>query len=139
LGLEALSRGAASVLFVDHERQVVETLRTHLESLRAVNGEVLQSEALAFLRSPVRAFDIVFLDPPFASSLLSEAAGALDRLGWLAPQAHIYVEYPRGCLPELPADWEMIRESHAGRVAFGLARAAGKLNLPASEKPAIQA
>ncbi len=122
LGLEALSRGAASVVFIDQERQVVEALRAHLESLHAANGEVLQSEALAFLRGPRRAFDIVFLDPPFTSSLLAEAASVLEQHGWLAPQAHIYTEYPAGFAPQLPDTWEVIRESHAGRVGFALAR-----------------
>jgi len=122
LGLEALSRGAASVLFIDQERTVMDTLRTHLETLHAVNGEVLQSEALAFLRVPRQMFDIVFLDPPFASPLLAEAACALEQYGWLASQAHVYMEYPKGTVPQLPAAWEMIREGQAGRVGFGLAR-----------------
>ncbi len=124
LGLEALSRGAASVLFIDQERQVVDALRTHLETLNAANGEVLHSDALAFLHAPQQVFDIVFLDPPFASPLLAEAAQALEEYGWLAPQAQVYMEYPKGTLPLLPATWEMIREGHAGRVAFGLAREA---------------
>jgi len=122
LGLEALSRGAASGVFIDQERQVVEALRAHLESLHAANGEVLQSEALAFLRGPRQAFDIVFLDPPFASPLLAEAASALEQHGWLAPQAHIYTEYPADFAPQLPDTWEVIREGHAGRVGFALAR-----------------
>lgn len=124
LGLEALSRGAASVLFIDQERQVVDVLRTHLESLHADNGEVLQSEALAFLRAPQQMFDVVFLDPPFASSLLAEATRDLEQYGWLAPQAQVYMEYPKGTVPLLPPAWEMFREGHAGRVGFGLARQA---------------
>jgi 16S rRNA (guanine966-N2)-methyltransferase len=124
LGLEALSRGAASVLFIDQERQVLDSLRTHLETLHASNGEVLQAEALIFLRAPRQVFDIVFLDPPFASSLLVEAARNLDQYGWLAPQASVYMEYPKGTTPLLPATWEMLREGHAGRVGFGLARCA---------------
>lgn len=124
LGLEALSRGAASALFIDQERQVVDTLRTHLETLHAGNGEALQSEALAFLRAPRQVFDIVFLDPPFASPLLAEAARGLEQYGWLAPQAHVYMEYPKGAMPHLPATWKMIREGHAGRVGFGLVRQA---------------
>ncbi|MGH8396739.1 MAG: 16S rRNA (guanine(966)-N(2))-methyltransferase RsmD [Gammaproteobacteria bacterium] len=125
LGLEALSRGAASVLFVDRERQIVETLRTHLDVLNAPNGAVLQSDALAYLRGPPQAFDIVFLDPPFTSSeLLKESADALERYGWLAGQARIYVEYPLGTKLVLPDAWELIRESHAGRVGFALARQA---------------
>lgn len=124
LGLEALSRGAASVLFIDQERQVVDTLRMHLETLCADNGEVLQSDALAFLRAPRQVFDIVFLDPPFATPLLAEAARDLEQYGWLAPQAHIYVEYPKSRAPQLPVAWEVIREDYAGQVGFGLARQA---------------
>ncbi|MGA9855040.1 MAG: 16S rRNA (guanine(966)-N(2))-methyltransferase RsmD [Gammaproteobacteria bacterium] len=122
LGLEALSRGATSVLFIDQERQIVDCLRTHLESLHAANGEVLQSDALAFLRAPQQVFDIVFLDPPFTSLLLADAARDLEQYGWLAPAAQVYMEYPLGSAPQLPAAWEMFREGHAGRVGFGLAR-----------------
>jgi 16S rRNA (guanine966-N2)-methyltransferase len=121
LGLEALSRGAASVLFVDQQHQVVDTLRTHLTILKAANGRVLQSEALSFLNTPRQPFDIVFLDPPFESPLLVEASAILERNGWLAPQARVYMEYPLDSAPQLPASWTMIRESHAGRVGFGLA------------------
>ena len=124
LGLEALSRGAASVLLVDQERQVVDALRTHLSTLHAEGGEVLQSEALAFLRAPRQVFDVVFLDPPFTSQLLGEAARDLEHYGWLAPRAQVYMEYPLGSAPTLPPTWEIFREGHAGRVGFGLAREA---------------
>lgn len=128
LGLEALSRGAQQVTFVDRERQVAEALRAHLELLHALHGEVLQADALAFLRGPSRLFDIVFLDPPFSSSLLVESITVLHQGDWLAPQAHLYMEYSLGCAPALPAAWEMRREGHAGRVGFALARcAAAKL------------
>ena len=124
LGLEALSRGAASVLFVDREPEAIEALRAHLELLHAVNGELLQSNALAFLCGPARPFDIVFLDPPFASPLLAESAMALEKSGWLSSQACIYMEYPLGSVSALPAAWEVSREGHAGRVGFALARRA---------------
>ena len=71
LGLEALSRGACQVTFVDQERQAVEAISAHLQNLGATGGEVVQAEALAFLRGTPAAFDIVFLDPPFASELLA--------------------------------------------------------------------
>ncbi len=124
LGLEALSRGAQQVTFVDRERQVAEALRSHLELLHAVHGEVLQADALAFLHGPPCLFDIVFLDPPFASPLLVESIALLDQGGWLAPRAHLYMEYPLGCAPALPAAWQVSREGHAGRVGFALVRCA---------------
>lgn len=126
LGLEALSRGAASVMFVDREPQVIETLRSHLQILHVGTGELLQADALGFLRGPARAFDIVFLDPPFDSPLLAQSTAALETAGWLAPRAYVYLEYPHGVAPRLPAGWELIRESRAGRVGFGLARPTGE-------------
>ena len=125
LGLEALSRGAASVMFVDSEPRVIETLRSHLQMLRAGGVELLQADALALLRGPARIFDIVFLDPPFDSPLLAPSAAALETGGWLAPRAYVYLEYPHVAAPTLPAGWELIRESRAGRVGFGLARPTG--------------
>jgi 16S rRNA (guanine966-N2)-methyltransferase len=125
LGLEALSRGAARVVFIDREPAVVESLRSHLVSLHTTNGEVLQSDALAFLRGSATPFDFVFLDPPFSSPLLGEAVHALEHQGWLAPQASVYIEYPRATAPGLTTTWEMIREGHAGRVGFALMRYAG--------------
>ncbi|MGB9429504.1 MAG: 16S rRNA (guanine(966)-N(2))-methyltransferase RsmD [Gammaproteobacteria bacterium] len=122
LGLEALSRGAAGVLFVDRERQVLEALREHLDLLHADGGELLQADALTFLRGPARPFDIVFLDPPFDSTLLAQSVAALEQTGWLAPQANIYMEYPQGLAITLPAGWERSRDGHAGRVGFALAR-----------------
>ncbi|MBU6469666.1 MAG: 16S rRNA (guanine(966)-N(2))-methyltransferase RsmD [Gammaproteobacteria bacterium] len=122
LGLEALSRGAASVLFVDREPRVIEALRAHRDALHATGSELLRSDALAFLQGRAQEFDIVFLDPPFDSPLLASSAVALEQGGWLAERAHVYMEYPHGACPALPTGWEFIRESRAGRVGFGLVR-----------------
>ena len=67
LGIEALSRGAAAVTFVDSSNAAVATIRRNLESLRAP-GEVRRQRALAFLdgaRVRGRQYDLVFLDPPY--------------------------------------------------------------------------
>lgn len=122
LGLEALSRGAASVLFVDRQRRVIVALQAHLTALQAAGGATRQSDALKFLEGAPQAFDIVFLDPPFGSALLGEAVSALRRPGWLTPNAHIYMEYPKGSAPAFPDDWEVMRRGRAGQVGFGLVR-----------------
>ena len=119
LGLEALSRGAAQVAFVDRERQAVEALRAHLVSLHAEGGEVFLSDALAWLGSAPKPFDLVFLDPPFDSELLPPVLDALGR-GWLKPRALVYMEYSADRVPLLPSPWQVWRESHAGRVGFSL-------------------
>lgn len=123
LGLEALSRGAAAAVFVDRERDVVEALRTHLATLKAEGGEVIQTDALAWLGGKPLPFDIVFLDPPFDAGLLPEVARALEG-GWLKPGAFIYMEYPADQAPAVPTHWSPWRESRAGRVGFRLMRMA---------------
>ncbi|MGH8369806.1 MAG: 16S rRNA (guanine(966)-N(2))-methyltransferase RsmD [Gammaproteobacteria bacterium] len=121
LGLEALSRGAAGCVFVDQERAVIESLRVHLDTLHAQGAELVQSDAIAYLAGSGRRFDLVFLDPPFASDLLLRALEALTKVAWLAPDARVYIEYAAGQMPALPVGWRMLREARAGNVGFGLA------------------
>lgn len=124
LGLEALSRGAAHVEFVDAAPRVIRAIREHLAVLReAGKAAAHAADVLAFLRTPpVRPFDIAFLDPPYAAGLLAPACAALESRGWLAPGARIYLEHAAGeDRPPLPPGWEFLREKRAGQVAYCLA------------------
>jgi 16S rRNA (guanine966-N2)-methyltransferase len=124
LGLEALSRGAAHVIFVDREPRLGRHLTATLQRLGADSAEVVVQDARAYLRSPPQPFDVVFLDPPFASDLLPEVCEALAR-GWLAREAWVYVECPADRpLPALPAGWSMHRAKRAGQVGYHLLRVA---------------
>lgn len=119
LGLEAASRGAASVTLVDADPRVVRHLLAQREALGGDHRvRVLQGDALHFLRDaePLPAFDLVFLDPPYALGLLPRCLDALPRL--LAPGARVYLE-DAAALP-VPAGWESFRAGRGGRVHFGL-------------------
>jgi 16S rRNA (guanine966-N2)-methyltransferase len=120
LGIEALSRGAASVAFVERDARVAQALRANIERLKAGDGEVSVAAAQDFLRGAARRFDLVFLDPPFALELWSDLAHALEAGGWLAEAALVYVESPRAVAPILPATWRIHREGFAGAVRFAL-------------------
>lgn len=123
LGLEALSRGAARVVFVDRERDVIEQLSATLNMLRASGGQLEQRDAVRFLEGSAQPFDIVFLDPPFDRDLLPGICSALENRGWLAPGALIYIESPaRGPAPALPAAWKLLKSGRAGEVGYHLAR-----------------
>ncbi|HMN44284.1 MAG TPA: 16S rRNA (guanine(966)-N(2))-methyltransferase RsmD [Povalibacter sp.] len=123
LGLEALSRGASSVDFVDSEPAIGRHIAATLEKLCATGGTAHVSDALRFLDRSPQPFDIVFLDPPYASDLLAAVCNKLAA-GWLAPDAYIYLECPadRG-LPALPANWSVHRTKQAGQVGYHLLRA----------------
>lgn len=121
LGLEALSRGAAHVTFVEQDTVAVLELRARLAEWGAQDAAVERSDARRFLAAEPHPCDVVFLDPPFASDLLGVAAQLLERHGWLAPGALIYLESAaREELPELPQGWEPLKGKRAGEVGYHL-------------------
>ena len=121
LGLEALSRGAAQVTFIERDAVAARELTLLLTEWQAGNAQVIRADALRYLAGAPRRLDIVFLDPPFASGLLSEAAAALEQRGWLEPGALIYVECAaREGLPSLPAGWQPLKAKQAGEVGYHL-------------------
>ena len=114
LGIEALSRGAASATFVDSAAAAVAVIRHNLEQL-GLQAEVLQMPALRALAcTPVteRQYDLVFLDPPYrlASSLAPQLSTALPPI--LAPEARVVVESDRRA--PLTLDLPLLRERQYG-------------------------
>ena len=121
LGLEALSRGASEVVFVERSAQAVRVLEESISTLRASGAEVLKIDALIYLRCEPEAFDIVFLDPPFDTDLGGDLCRLLDERGWLAGGAQVYLEQDRKrSMPDLPEGWEVLREKTAGQVRYAL-------------------
>ena len=128
LGLEALSRGAREVWFVERDASLTRALQSMLEELNAADARVVQADARAYLRKPPgQSFDVAFLDPPYAEPL----EPLLAQLGpWLANTAQIYVEraYSRDApepLDELAAALpgsRLVKQGRAAAVAFGLLR-----------------
>ena len=124
LVLEALSRGAASLTALELDRAAAHALRRNGAALGARGLEVIQADALAWLRRGAsRRYDVAFLDPPFAADRLEECCALLEEKGWLAEGALVYLEAGRPLAGlALPGSWELIREKRAGQVYFGLAR-----------------
>ena len=126
LGFEALSRGAARVVMVEHHPAVAAHLVDQMRGFAVPpdRGRVTHRDALAYLHGPAEAFDIVFVDPPFDSDLLPAACRGLDEGGWLRPGALVYLESPwsRG-EPPLPPQWQLLHRRRAGHVGLALARA----------------
>ncbi|MCX7557353.1 16S rRNA (guanine(966)-N(2))-methyltransferase RsmD [Xanthomonadaceae bacterium JHOS43] len=94
LGFEAASRGAAHVTMIERDPVALAGLRASVQKLGADQIETIGADALAWLaRTPDRAFDLVFVDPPFSTGLHQKALDAL--LPWLAADAQVYVETAR--------------------------------------------
>jgi 16S rRNA (guanine966-N2)-methyltransferase len=129
LGIEALSRGAGAVRFVERDARAAQALRDNLARLKVADGAVSVADAAGFLGGAAVPFGLVFLDPPFAEGLWSTLAQRLEAGGWLTAQAWIYVESPRDLLPSLPANWALHREGRAGEVRHALYRRCAELPL----------
>jgi 16S rRNA (guanine966-N2)-methyltransferase len=126
LGFEAASRQAREVVLLEHDRRIVESLQVSARALQAgtaVTGtvEVVRSDALEFLAHDRRAYDVVFIDPPYAfwDRLPQPLTVLLSRLPARAtPGARVYLESPD--FPELPQGWRSLKRSRAGAVHFQL-------------------
>ena len=121
LGLEALSRYAASTTLLEMERHVAQQLQKNLATLKAEHGKVVNTNTLTYLNQSGTPHDVVFVDPPFRKGLLEETLNLLEVNGWLADGALIYVESEvENGLPPVPANWSLHREKIAGQVAYRL-------------------
>ena len=124
LGIEALSRGARSCMFVESDRTLARLIAENLARLKVGNAQVMADEAEALLGGSAQAFDVVFLDPPFGADLWNDSAHRLESGGWLSGDAWIYVESPADAELALPPTWMLHREGRAGGVRFALYRRA---------------
>ncbi|MFN3629393.1 MAG: RsmD family RNA methyltransferase [Casimicrobiaceae bacterium] len=113
---EAASRGAGRVVAVERERAAVAALRRNRDLLGLSTVEIIAGDALAWLASEVNAFDVVFLDPPFASEPWPDLARLV--LPRLKPNACVYCEASKA-LPTF-ATLRLQRQGRAGMVHYHL-------------------
>jgi len=119
LGFEAASRGAASVVLVEHSPAALAALRKNAEILGGDGVAVVRADALEFAASTGRQdrrFDLVFLDPPYRQGWLERLWPLLPAL--VAPNGRLYVESEAPVVP--PAPWTLVRNGKAGQVFYHL-------------------
>lgn len=112
LGFEAASRGARQSVLVERDAAAVRSLQANRALLSAQQVEIIRADAMDFLRSDVRRYDVVFLDPPYRLNLLPQVLPLLGRI--LAPGARVYIEADR--TPAPPAGFELLKQARAGQV-----------------------
>ena len=111
LGFEALSRGATSVVFVENSRRAAKVIEKSAQILDATGAIIHHGDAAEYLRDArPAAFDIIFLDPPFADDRLAALCVQIDERGILAPGGRVYLEQDRA-QPEtpLPDRWRVLK------------------------------
>jgi 16S rRNA (guanine966-N2)-methyltransferase len=102
MGLEALSRGAASAVFVESDRDACRTIRRNLDKLELAGAEVACTDVLRFLAAERRRFDLILVDPPYDVVESVAVRLALYLPGVLAENGLVALESSSRLEPELP-------------------------------------
>ena len=124
LGIECLSRGAKSAVFVDRRKDAVALIRENLKATELTqNARVVSGDSMEYLKSVREKFDIIFLDPPYAQDLLESAIAHIARFDILAPHGIMAAEHPAGKdLPHLVPPYRVQRTYRYGKIALTLYR-----------------
>ena len=118
LGLEALSRGASQIVFVENGAVALEALRSNIAKLRAAGMvHVRETDATRFLERTTTPADLVLMDPPYGSGLWVEALDTIGRGGWIGADTVIAVEVGKKESVAAPPGYNL-----AGGRRYGAAR-----------------
>jgi 16S rRNA (guanine966-N2)-methyltransferase len=116
LGFEAASRGAAQVTLVERNPAVFRALQANLKNFELGNVFVRSQDGLEFATRDTQRYDVIFLDPPFASDYLPRLFEILPAR--VNPEGVVYVE--SGAAVEIPAPWQVLKSGRAGQVYYQL-------------------
>ena len=131
LGIEALSRGAASCTFVDQSRQAVAVMQENLKATGfADKARVQQGDATAFLAGCREKFNLILLDPPYNTQLLENCIFAIGKFDILAEHGIMVCESAESTqLPELAAPYEKGREYRYDKIKLTVYHRQGSATL----------
>ena len=127
LGIECLSRGAASAVFVDRRADAVKLIRENLKATSLTDrAKVVSGDSVEFLKSLREKFDLIFLDPPYEAGLLEPAIAHIAKFDILSPHGIIVAEHPAGrVLPALTEPYRLHKTYRYGKIALSVYRRSG--------------
>ncbi|PWY54682.1 16S rRNA (guanine(966)-N(2))-methyltransferase RsmD [Legionella qingyii] len=119
LGLEAFSRGAARVVFLEQSPKAYSNLQKIITAFNSPTLKLLQTDALQYFQRSQEEFDIIFLDPPFAQNYLPQCLADITQGNILKRGGLIYLESPT-IIDLDEKQWRQIKLKHAGQVVYAL-------------------
>lgn len=124
LGIEALSRGAAECVFVDHSRQSIGLIKGNLAHCKVEEpARVIAGDFRRVLTGLAGNFDIILMDPPYGQGLIEEALRIIGQQGLLTDGGVIVCEHRKEeQLPDIICDFEKVKERRYGIVKLSIYR-----------------
>lgn len=120
LGIEALSRGAQQVTLIEQDRLAYNNLCQIKKNLPSGCNILLRNQdAMQFLATTKEQYDIIFLDPPFATNYLEVCLSLVIQQSILTPAGLVYIE-SGSPITLAPESWNTLKEKKAGAVYYGL-------------------
>jgi 16S rRNA (guanine966-N2)-methyltransferase len=121
LGVEALSRGADSVVFVEQQATVFRFLRANVKGLP--DATVMRGDVMRVLKKLAGAgYDLVFADPPYMHGLVQPTIDRAAEFGILGPDGWFVAEHHKQEMPSPPAEWEIIKQGSYGETWVSVLR-----------------
>ncbi len=133
LGFEALSRGAADVVFVDDRRAVLDMIERNAETLGCVDASILiQSDAMRFIEQTQDQFDLIFADPPYAYERMGEIPTLIFQRRLLKNEGFLIIEHAKRTIFESTPLYRIAVQKEFGntRLSFFTHNIDGVLNTP---------
>lgn len=130
LGLEALSRGAESCVFIDHDRKSLDLSRRNAAALKVEQKvQFILCDAMKIGQRPqeILAATLLFLDPPYRKNLIEPSLNSLYQGGWIAPGAFIVIEMEKESQFASPAPFAVQSEKIYGETKVILSQAIAPL------------
>lgn len=121
VGIEALSRGARQVIFVENSRSAIRYLNMNLESI-GTNGsaQVVNQDVERFLRGLTTRFNVVFADPPYAMARLSDLPSMIFERDIIARDGYVVIEHPSRFEFTPSSLWDVVVRKQYGRTSVSI-------------------
>lgn len=127
LGIECLSRGAASAVFVERRADAVKLVKDNLKTTELTDrARVVSGDSMEYLKNLREKFDLILLDPPYEAGLLEPAIAHIARFDILTPHGIIVAEHPvEKALPALAAPYRLHKSYRYGKIGLTVYRRSG--------------
>ena len=119
LGLEAFSRGASEVVFIEQSSTAYANLKKIISEFASHKLKIIKADAISYFKEQQQAFDIIFLDPPFAKNLVPECLAQIVKNQLLRKGGLLYTESAQIIEVDI-AHWQQIKLKQSGQVVYGL-------------------
>lgn len=119
LGLEAYSRGASNVVFIEQSPTAHAQLQKNIALFQSNKLQLIKADSRLYLQKPSEPFDIIFLDPPFALDYIPECLASIRQSGCLKTGGLVYVESATPIVLD-ETQWHELKLKKAGQVHYGL-------------------